>query len=1263
MSHRSQDQHVYLRNISEQERTSLSVLAQLIPMKTTVLDIGCGSGALGQYLSQHHTCTVDGITLSEAEAAHARPYYRRIEVADLEIANLLRLFAGQQYDAIVCADVLEHIRQPERILAACRELLTAEGRLLLSIPNAGYCGLLAELLQGEFRYRTEGLLDRTHLRFFTRRSLTRFLREQGWALDSLDTITRALPESEFRTPFDSLPPAVARYLLAQEDALTYQFIGVARPTAASDGAGRESAISATPGAFQDTPPAQASFTAQLFVGQDGTYREDAKLVCAAAMGEPRQTLRFVLPASSAPHPTLRLDPADRPGFLHLHAMALQNAEGANVWQWHAADFAATPLLGARSQQILWCPPLPTAPDTALLLLSGDDPWFELPIPQQVLAQCLSQPGSTLEVTLGWPLSADYLALAAATQPLQHRIAQLEESVAQKNAELLQMQNTAQQVQDAFALVSQKNEHLHAERQELQLQRNELQTRLEQLAAYLHGIETSTIFRATRPLVHAKMWLDRQLGRSPVKASASQRHHPSPMPDHPVDVIVPVYRGLEDTQTCIDSVLASTCTTRYRLIIINDSSPEPEVTAWLRMRAAQDPRILLLENPENLGFVGTVNRGMALSAENDVLLLNSDTEVANDWLDRLRRAAYSDRRIASVTSFSNNATICSYPRFCQDNELPPGHTTASLDALCAQTHPGATLDIPTGIGFCMYIRRDCLRQVGLFDVENFGKGYGEENDFCLRAARAGWRNLHALDTFVLHTGGVSFGASKSPREQAAMETMRRLHPGYESTVHAFVQADPAKPYRLALDIARLKSPGLPAVLFVLHDRAGGTLRHTHELAQQLQNQAVFLTLVPAPDDSVQLKLPSENEAFALQFRLRDQYEELLQMLRHLGVRLVHFHHLLGHAPQVKDLPKQLGVPYDFTVHDYYAICPQISLTDHTNGYCGEQGPSQCHACLRRSPAPGGASIEAWRSTHAEFICNARHILAPSLDAARRIVRYVPTADMRLAPHTDLSPQVALPEPRPLRKLGPEAPLKIVVLGALSIIKGADVLEAVALEAARRNAPVEFHLLGYAYRHLRTQPRARLTVHGEYADKDLPALLEWLQPDLVWFPAQCPETYSYTLSACLQQGLPVAATDLGSFPERLAGRAWSWVHAWNATTSEWLDWFLTLRAHHFCTGEPPQPPATVHPMSDEALVHRWNYQHDYLQGLPAKAAAPLAFQPDLEFIAAHLPHASSAANAKSFLLARLIRLRSAPSLRAVARRIPLRWQTRVKTWLQK
>ena len=911
-----EDLHVYLRSITPGERTSLSVLASLVHNQATVLDLGCGSGALGQHLSETRGCTLDGVTLSEAEATHARPHYRRVVVDNLESCDLVATFAGSHYDFIVCADVLEHLSRPEQVLAACRQLLQPEGRLLISVPNAGYTGLIAELLEGEFLYREEGLLDRTHLRFFTRRSLARFLGEQRWAIDSVDTIARELPESEFDAAFDRLPPSVARHLLGAPDALSYQFICMAHPVAATQPAW---APSTTPAA-----PAQARFTAQLYLGHDGHYSEARKLTASGVIGQERQTLHFELPSQYMPVTQLRLDPADRPGFVHLYRLALRSADGATLWQWSADTDPRSLLAATPHSQIVWQAPLPPAAGATLLLLAGDEPWFELPIAATLLTTC-PQEGTTLEVELGWPMSADYVALSGTVRPLHDRIAQLESDCRDAASRLNHVQTDLAAAQNRSQLLEEANQATARQRATWQQEATRIQNDLAELSQHLHTIENSTVFRATRPIVHAKMRLDRLLGRSQQPSPhAEPAITPTPItpPQHPVDIIVPVYRGLADTRLCIDSVLASTNQSPWRLVIINDASPEPEVTAWLRERAAQDSRITLLENPENLGFVGTVNRGMALSTSNDVLLLNSDTEVTNNWLDRIRRAAYGDSKVASVTPFSNNATICSYPRFCKDNRLPAGYDTARLDALCAQTNPGAVVDVPTGVGFCMYIRRDCLAQVGLFDTENFGKGYGEENDFCQRAAKAGWRNLHLLDTFVLHTGGVSFGDSKSPREKAAMETLRRLHPRYESAVMAFVQADPAQPYRLALDVARITQAHRPVVLAVLHDRAGGTVRHVRELAQHLSEQAIFLTLTPAPDRCVRLELAGKDEGFQLVFRLADQYQDLVQALTQLGVRHIHYHHLLGHDPSILDLPPQLGEGDDFTAHDFYSYCTHI-----------------------------------------------------------------------------------------------------------------------------------------------------------------------------------------------------------------------------------------------------------------------------------------------------------------------------------------------------
>lgn len=404
------DPHVYLRTVDLNERTSLSVLAGHVRAQAHILDLVCGSGALGAFLAEHKQCVCDGVTLSQEEARHAAPFYRHVHVADLEDCDLDQLFGDARYDYIVCADVLEHLRQPERILAACRKRLTPEGRLLISVPNAGYSGLVAELLHGEFRYREEGLLDRTHLRFFTRRSLSRFLAEQGWQVDDINTIERALPESEFRVAYDSLPPAVARHLLATPDALAYQFIASAAPVAQAQAI--EPPV--------NYPQAHALFTAQLYMARAGRYDEESKLSTTGIIGQARQTLRFALPDHNTSLSHLRLDLADRPGFIHLHRLALLDAQGAVVWQWLPEDSDAA-LLGQRPHhQLVWNGLHPAGAFSLMLLLTGDDPWFELPIPAETLAALR---GASLEIEMGWPMSADYLALAGAVQPLERQIAQ------------------------------------------------------------------------------------------------------------------------------------------------------------------------------------------------------------------------------------------------------------------------------------------------------------------------------------------------------------------------------------------------------------------------------------------------------------------------------------------------------------------------------------------------------------------------------------------------------------------------------------------------------------------------------------------------------------------------------------------------------------------------------------------------------------------------------------------------------------------------
>jgi GT2 family glycosyltransferase len=284
-----------------------------------------------------------------------------------------------------------------------------------------------------------------------------------------------------------------------------------------------------------------------------------------------------------------------------------------------------------------------------------------------------------------------------------------------------------------------------------------------------------------------------------------------------DIVVPVYRGEAETRACLQSVFAAANRREVEVVVVDDASPEPAISAWLRALAAEG-RITLITHAENRGFVASVNEAMALHPARDVVLLNSDTEVAAGWIDRIGAHLERDPAIGTVTPFSNNATICSYPRTLVANTLPPGESIASLDAAFAAANAGRNVDVPTGVGFCMAISRRCLDRVGLFDYERYGLGYGEEVDFCMRAARAGFRNVLAGDVFVRHQGEVSFGGSGADRRAQAQATVDALYPEFQQRLAVFIPADPPRMMRRRADLARLRHDPL-AIRYRIDD--GGT----------------------------------------------------------------------------------------------------------------------------------------------------------------------------------------------------------------------------------------------------------------------------------------------------------------------------------------------------------------------------------------------------------------------------------------------------------
>ena len=257
------------------------------------------------------------------------------------------------------------------------------------------------------------------------------------------------------------------------------------------------------------------------------------------------------------------------------------------------------------------------------------------------------------------------------------------------------------------------------------------------------------------------------------------------------IIVPVFNALAHVETCLDS-LTRTVPRDAQVLLIDDASTDarvqPLLQAWVN---ESKPNRSLLTHQENKGFVATANHGLNL-ARTDVVLLNSDTEVTTGWLDRLANCLDSDDSIATATPWSNNGEIVSIPQFCTHNPAPgnPDAIAQAIKGCGSPIYP----ELPTAVGFCMAISLHAIRKVGYFDENTFGLGYGEENDFCLRAEKAGYRNVLCDDAYVVHHGGASFGPLGLKPNEGSMRRLLAKHPDYQIKVSEFIQNDPLAPRR-------------------------------------------------------------------------------------------------------------------------------------------------------------------------------------------------------------------------------------------------------------------------------------------------------------------------------------------------------------------------------------------------------------------------------------------------------------------------------------
>lgn len=590
----------------------------------------------------------------------------------------------------------------------------------------------------------------------------------------------------------------------------------------------------------------------------------------------------------------------------------------------------------------------------------------------------------------------------------------------------------------------------------------------------------------------------------------------------IAIIIPVYNAFDVTLDCVQSVLR-TIPRGVSVCVIDDASPSGDLREHLPSDVLRHPRLRVLRNEKNLGFVGTCNRGMLLESSGDVILLNSDTLVTKGWVQKLYRAAYSRPRIGTVTPLTNNGTICSVPRFLENNSLPDGLTLEEFSRVVEQVSTREYVEAPTCVGFCTYVRREMLDEVGVFDPI-FKQGYGEENDLSLRGKAKGFSNIIDDATYIYHRGNMSFKEMREALSKANTEILNQRYPTYEQSVARFCSENP-----LAVAHDRIWNVLLPrwlgskkqAVLHILHNGPfverrhglGGTEGHVQSLIRRDASSAHY-SITPGDGCLYFSAHTSEGErSLVLPQSL------LSSLLDRKFFDVVHLHHSLGFDVQELAAALRNHGNYIVSVHDYHLICGRLWLVkpDHTvcdgqscGGTCGDSATiaNQRRATARRI-FEGAQKIVV-------FSESTRDILA-------RTVGTYSTVELQ---HHGIEPVERKPVPVP-QAPGARSPIKVACLGTFVPHKGSTFITRCAAEISEvYGAPVEWHFLG---RDAEDVPG--LINQGPFTPMNLRDKLAEIGAHIALLVPQCQETYSITLDEVVWSGMPVLCSPYGALPERV------------------------------------------------------------------------------------------------------------------------------------
>ncbi len=589
-------------------------------------------------------------------------------------------------------------------------------------------------------------------------------------------------------------------------------------------------------------------------------------------------------------------------------------------------------------------------------------------------------------------------------------------------------------------------------------------------------------------------------------------------NYSIDIVIPVYNGYQFLNNLFMSIINNT-DVPYKIFCVNDCSSDEKVLPLLEDWVKKfETKMVLINNQANLGFIKSVNVALEKTT-NHVVLLNTDVILPKNWAKRLFYPIVTDEKVGSVTPFSNAATIFSIPKI-GDNDFNGGIEKVNNSLQVINT-PYNNIKLPTGVGFCMAMSRSAIDEVGFFD-EVFGKGYGEENDWCQRVIKKGYINTIAGDLFVWHLHGGSFiSEEKKKLIEKNSQIIKKRYPKYNKSVANIYKDNTFMSIRFIAEMLYFSTLTDNCEVWFNHSMGGGAEQYSKRIIDELKSNTLIIKI---QNNTIMTYIYKD---YINSIQIND-FSEIILILQVIKVEKIVVNNIASYfdpintLEKISDLKKILKVPLEFKGHDLFAVCPIVTMCNYKGVYCNAKNRNECDECLNYLEKSICMKIDVWHNTWNNFFLEiVDNIELFSKSSADIFTKFYPKIENKITVIPHIVPE--------LRKVNVKKHkgINIGVLGHIAEHKGLNILKKInSIINNKKYRDVNIIIIG------KTSNRFKnIKLLGKYNIETLPTLIEDNNIDIIFIPSIVPETFSYTTSEAMLMGLRVACFNLGAQAEKV------------------------------------------------------------------------------------------------------------------------------------